>query len=252
MVFLAPYKTAYPTARRLKEDLESCKIIKTNNSRFNWNRTGLVINWGRSDLPTITNRTIINKPQCITKAADKINFLSLMEDNNIQAPRLLTHEECMHALREGNKILIREPRGFGGKGIDVIRSPDAFNGIPRGKFAVKFYPKRHEYRAHVWRGEVIALTQKKARRGTERSNEQRLIWNHANGWVHCRENVEEPEGIRGLASQSVNLCGLDFGAVDLMLNRDDTLRVLEVNTAPGVDGQVKDAYIEVIREEYNV
>ena len=252
MIFIAPHRIAFQTGRRLKEQLNPCVLLGFTSSRFNWQRRGKVINWGRSDLPNQheVRRIIVNKPEAIRFASDKIKFLSLMEERGLHAPRMLTDEECMSLLQDGKKVLVREPRGFGGRGITVVRSPDAFNGIPRGKFAVRFFPKESEFRVHVWRGEAIGLTQKRARRDTERSETDRLIWNHGNGWIHCREDVVEPDGIRDLAIASVRATGLDFGAVDLMLNKDGVLRVLEVNTAPGVDGQIAEAYVQAIRREY--
>lgn len=247
MLFIAPHRIAFPTARRLKEQLD-CRIIKFRNSRFDWNRNrGVVINWGRSDIPTDINRRVINRPEFIRNASNKIRFLNLCEENDIPAPRILSSTECEELLNDGKKILIRDPQNFGGRGIDVIRDASEFTGIPNGKFAVRFFPKRTEYRVHVFNGQAIATTQKRARRETERTDDQRYIWNHSNGWVHCRDNVEHVDGLEELAIRAVEVTGLDFGAVDLMLNRDGELRVLEVNTAPGIDGQMVDAYVEAIR-----
>jgi glutathione synthase/RimK-type ligase-like ATP-grasp enzyme len=248
MIFLAPHRIALPTARRLKEELGNCLILRQTNSRFDWNRfgSGPVINWGRSDIPTHTPREVINKPRSIRLAADKERFLLRCAYRDIPAPRLLDNDECMDLLKDGKKVLIREPNSFGGRGITVVRSPDAFNRIPPGKIAVRFFPKEAEYRAHVWQNRVILLTQKRARRDTTRSDDQRFIWNHTNGWVHCREDVDKPEGIDQLAIDAVNVCNLDFGAVDIMLNKDGVLRVLEVNTAPGIEGQALAAYSEAI------
>lgn len=247
MLFIAPHRVAFPTARRLKEQLD-CRIIKFSNSRFNWDRSrGMVINWGRSDIPQDTNRYVLNRPEYIRNASNKIRFLNLCEENDIPAPRILSYNQCEELLSDGKKILIREPSSFGGRGITVVRDPGEFNGIPVSKFAVRFYPKRAEYRVHVFNQQAIATTQKRARRDTERSDDQRFIWNHNNGWVHCRDNVEHVDGLEDLATRAVEVTGLDFGAVDLMLNRDGELRVLEVNTAPGIDGQMVDAYVEAIR-----
>jgi hypothetical protein len=247
MLAIAPHRIAVPSAKRLASLIEKkCLVIKSTNSRFNWDRPGLVINWGRSDLP-VTRKTVINHPSLIQNASNKIRFLQKMERDNIPAPTLLDESQCMSLLSESKKILLRTPFGFGGRGITIVSTPDQFNGISGDKFAVRFFPKSAEFRVHVWKGEVIHLTQKRAARGRERDVQERCVWSHSNGWVHCRNGVEEPDGLRQLAINAVNACSLDFGAVDVMLNRDGALRVLEVNTAPGVSGQVADAYVEAIR-----
>lgn len=246
-IYIAAHPIAHQTAKRLKEELEGCVLIKNRGSKFNWERRGgLVINWGRSNIPP-TKRKVFNRPGCIQYASNKIRFLDLMQENDIPAPIMLSSGECLDLLEDGKKVMIREPASFGGRGITIIKTLEEFDGIPFGKFAVQFFPKKSEFRAHVWDGKVIALTQKRARKDTVRLPDQRYVWNHSNGWVHCRDNVEEPEGIKGLAISAVTLCGLDFGAVDIMLNSDGELRVLEVNTAPGISGKVLDSYVEAIK-----
>jgi len=181
-------------------------------------------------------------------AANKRRFLAGCEENNIPAPRLLSEDQCISTLEEGKVLLIRTPSSFGGKGIKVVRGTEEFHGIPLNHMAVQFFPKETEFRAHVWGDEIIFLTQKRSKRGVERERDQKLVWSHSNGYVHCRQDVECPDGLEELAIKSVKMCGLHFGAVDIMLNKDGVLRVLEVNTAPGLTGQVLDKYLEVIRE----
>ena len=47
------------------------------------------------------------------------------------------------------------------------------------------------------------------------------------------------------------MCGLDFGAVDVLWNeRQQKAYVCEVNTAPGLEGITLDNYLKEIKERY--
>jgi glutathione synthase/RimK-type ligase-like ATP-grasp enzyme len=87
---------------------------------------------------------------------------------------------------------------------------------------------------YVFDGQVIDVQQKRRREGANATNE---IRNTANGWVFCREGVEAPAIAVEAAKAAVEALGLDFGAVDIKCNRQGTrCAVLEVNTAPGLEG----------------
>ena len=64
-----------------------------------------------------------------------------------------------------------------------------------------------------------------------------LIKNLDNGWVFCRTGISLPDDARNQAIAAVRSLGLDFGAVDVLYReREDKAFVLEVNTAPGLEG----------------
>ena len=47
---------------------------------------------------------------------------------------------------------------------------------------------------------------------------------------------------------AVSALGLDFGAVDIIEDADGKLYVLEVNTAPGLEGQTLTLMAEALKE----
>jgi D-alanine-D-alanine ligase-like ATP-grasp enzyme len=62
--------------------------------------------------------------------------------------------------------------------------------------------------------------------------------------VFCREQVEWTEPLVTEAQKAVNALGLDFGAVDIIYNgHEDKYYVLEVNTAPGMEGETMFSYV---------
>ena len=106
-------------------------------------------------------------------------------------------------------------------------------------FYTQLVPKQREFRIWAYRRKVIgcyekilAYPNKLGRRGRIRE-----VWNWRNGYAYTFRRPEEiPGDIRKLAWSAVDGVGLDFGAVDLIVDRDGRGYVLEINTAPGVEG----------------
>jgi glutathione synthase/RimK-type ligase-like ATP-grasp enzyme len=75
-----------------------------------------------------------------------------------------------------------------------------------------------------------------------------MVRNHVNGWVFCTQNVGIPDKALDYAVMAVAACGLDFGAVDIIWNESrQEAYVLEVNTAPGIEGSTLNLYAEVLK-----
>jgi D-alanine-D-alanine ligase-like ATP-grasp enzyme len=65
--------------------------------------------------------------------------------------------------------------------------------------------------------------------------------------VFCRENFSPVDIVDNAALGAVSALGLDFGAVDVKCNRQGTrAAVLEVNTAPGLQGTTLRKYAEAL------
>ena len=74
------------------------------------------------------------------------------------------------------------------------------------------------------------------------------VRNHENGWVYCRDDLDVPASVFSDATSAVAALGLDFGAVDIIWNQNQARSyVLEVNTAPGLEGTTLTKYVEAIR-----
>jgi D-alanine-D-alanine ligase-like ATP-grasp enzyme len=102
-----------------------------------------------------------------------------------------------------------------------------------------------EYRVHVFKGVVIDIVEKRRRNGVDESVADSSIRNLANGYVYCREDVSLALNGKLAAISAVVALGLDFGAVDLIY-KDDKPYILEVNTAPGLEGTTMTRYVNAI------
>jgi hypothetical protein len=216
-----------------------------------------------------------DKLVCLTKLADAgvpiVNYFTTLGDslNYIEGGRGRIYARTRLNGHSGEGIvLILHP------GDPQLRNPNARNLIPfpvvltteldlqnavppHGLvgcrlFTIGHVGKRAEYRAHVANGEVILLQRKVrtlARTDEELERDRALgasatslVRNLSTGWVYSvnfDRNADRnvvPVAASGL--QAIAALGLDFGAVDILIDEETrTARVLEVNTAPGLEGE---------------
>jgi len=107
-----------------------------------------------------------------------------------------------------------------------------------------------EYRVHVFGDEVI-LYQKKSRRINEDGEVETAegmdadVRNLESNWVYRTGNLKRLERVENLAIDAIKAVGLDFGAVDIIMEEGGHVYVLEINSAPGLGNQdTLDAYAE--------
>jgi hypothetical protein len=109
---------------------------------------------------------------------------------------------------------------------------------------LKFIPNTREFRIHVMAPcadlsgvkpdeyVVVKLSEKTA----ANKNADQIVKNHDNGWVFghpADSNNAKLQEARDIARQTVAKLGLHWGAVDIMLSKDDNkIYVLEVNSTP--------------------
>ena len=222
--------------------------IRTQRSQYVYRPSHLVVNWGSSRCPY----PCLNSPMAVARASNKLSAFYSLRDHNVSIPEFTTHfNEAARWLEEGNTVVSRMTlTGRGGAGI-IITTPGAQSGeeqiLPdNAPLYVKYVKKQHEYRVHVFDREVIDIQQKRRIRGAEVNNQ---IRNHMNGWVFARNDIDAPSySVLDAALTACRALGLDFGAVDVIWNsRYQQAYVLEVNTAPGLEGTTVVNYSNAIR-----
>ena len=134
--------------------------------------------------------------------------------------------------------------GHSGEGIVMAATRDDLVNAP---LYVQYIKKQDEYRIHVGRrnGESIIISQqRKARRMEVRDDDVNWqVRNHANGFVYVRGDCNPPRAVLDAAKTALEASGLDFGAVDVIYNaRQERAYVLEINTAPGLEGTTVEDY----------
>lgn len=247
-IAILKYKRGSRSARALQGRLSN--VVGRNVLSIRHERVGLLkptrvlINWGSSETLGHTRSTIINKPEAVAYASNKLDTFRRWSEHNIRCPKWTqSSEEAMGWLQDGGTVFARTVlNGHSGRGIVVMENPDAFINAP---LYTGYIRKKKEFRVHVFGGEVLDVQEKRRRDGVE-SN---MIRNHANGYVFCRQDIDEPHDLRALAVDAVAALALDFGAVDIVYNEwADQCYALEVNTAPGLEGTTLERYANKFKE----
>ena len=227
-----------------------CRRIKTENSRFKGGTNKLVINWGASRaLVDIGSSRVLNEFDKVNLAANKLSTFDTFSASNDPPvfPEYTTdRQQAIEWQREGISVVARRNlRGSGGDGISIFSGMNDFVNAP---LWVKYVKKVDEYRVHIFDGEVIDL-QRKALRNDYEGPRNFQIRNLENGFIFARDGIENtPEDVKEQAKKAVVALGLTFGAVDVIFNANrNRAYVLEVNTAPGLQGTTIESYSNAIR-----
>lgn len=244
-----PYKTGSNSVKNLSEAM-NMKVIKREGSKFKGHKDKIVINWGCTYMPEeVMKCNILNKPAAVAIASNKLTFFESVK-NVVNIPEYTTKTEVAKEwLDSGSVVLGREIlNGHSGQGIFVIDSEYAWNNLAHEHFKmyVKYIPKKEEYRVHVIGNDIVDVRRKVARK--EFKNKEMMNWkirNYDNGFIFAKNDVNPNDDVLIQSVNAINKCGLDFGAVDVIWNAfRNKAYVLEVNTAPGLEGSSVDNYAE--------
>jgi hypothetical protein len=168
---------------------------------------------------------------------------------------------------------VTNPAYCGGKCPEVSLSPES-NWLPRKNnhqggsdllrppvnpdYYVKKYEIRKEFRVHIFRsGETYSSIRagiKVPRDGVDSSALHPWIRSYDAGWrldygQACQ--LEIRQSVRDEAKLAIKALGLDFGAVDVGVLADNRPLVLEVNRAPGNEGNTTRTYATKFIERAN-
>ena len=215
----------------------------------------LVLNWGKSDaegLPGYADATFLNTPSAVSIASSKIATLGLIGEEFSVA--CTTEHATACAWAEHGGVMGRDlDRGYGGRGITVYAQGDT---IGTHRFYTKYFKARDEYRIHVGKKTdgtyaVIDCQRKSLRQDDQRPDTpQFAVRNHENGFIFER-GVDVPAIVKAVSMGAISTIGLDFGAVDIKHNASSNeVKVLEINTAPGLTGTTLENYINFFGEHY--
>jgi len=268
-----PYKMGSGSARLLSTELRNrghraLRVRPDGNYRpF---RNHLIINWGNSHPPQwgINFRrtggpdynNVLNMWPSVAVASNKLTAFQIMQEAGVHIPEFTTDVRVAMEWKFEGPILARyKLSGHSGAGIEFVPRQTAhwdtdYDAVLQAMvddncpLYVKYIKKAAEYRVHVFRGEVIDIQQKMKRRDIDNEAVDYKVRNHANGWIYARDNITQPHAmVLEQANNAVRALGLDFGAVDIIWNNHyQSCYVLEVNTAPGLEGTTVTKYANAI------
>lgn len=187
------------------------------------------------------------KPHCLLYG-DKVNKLTQYEwfkSEGLPALSFTTEADKAKEWLSKNKTVFGRKllNGSEGKGIVVMDTPFDFVECP---VYTLYRPKKKEFRVHILKDKVVCVLEKRKKKGE--SEVDTKVRNTANGYVFCRQNVVEPEGIRELALSARKVTKSDFAGVDIGYDvKNNKLFIIEVNSAPGFEGTTVKDYAAVIK-----
>lgn len=206
----------------------------------------LMIRWGCSSSIRTESEIEYNKREVIQLSSNKGKCRQYLYDNGIPVPKPIDLSRVNS--EEDLPFVVRPTFHQKGKDFLIFRNiSDILNDgykINRleNPYASRFYPKTTEYRVHVGHGKVLVVQQK-----VQTSEPVGENWSHENGytfevvgWKSYRKEIVD------LAVKTIEVLGLDFGAVDIMADPLDSSLpiavVCEVNTSPRLEGYTAQRY----------
>jgi len=248
----------------------------------------VIINWGASDAPNWIKPELwpwpngrkyhlLNSTEAVSRAINKIATLEALRAAQVPCldfvlPQTPNYQETLNGwLNEDGRYIARTRLdGSAGSGLRLVATLGGAVPHSPAPLYTRYYPKTHEFRVHVFKGEVIDFTQKRLRPELVNSERtERLVRSHANGWVHAHTIDGELdtggiEEIKRGAVAAIQALNLDFGAADILAvfgrptrlangrRRALHFRVCEVNTGPGLENSATiAAYADAVDKHYH-
>jgi hypothetical protein len=208
---------------------------------------GLSAKLQRGKIFRTTKVSTIRKQFRYGQSVDKLTQFNWFKANNIPALEYTTKLSDVETwLNDGNVVFGRKYLNSScGKGIVILEpNTDAFHA--QCPVYTKYKKKKREFRVHVFKDQVVAVVEKKRKKEFDGERDTK-IRNLANGYVFIQAVENEPEGLRTLALAASKVSASDFRGVDIGYNaKKDELFVIEVNSAPGIQGSNVNKYLEAM------
>lgn len=239
-------------ARRLSQATGWPRIKKDGSEYPGPQANTVLLNWGNSGVDDILRITYpwINFPTHVKMVTNKRNFFRMMREeglSHIIPPFTVSKEEALHWLYDGHTVVVRHKlTGHSGAGIEIV-TPS--HPLPDAPLYVLYMPKKWEFRVHILDGQVIDVQQKKRKKDVPDEEVNWAVRNRSGGFIYARENLEVPPRVFEVANAAMHATPLDFGAIDVLWNgANQRATVLEINTAPGLQGTTVTKYAEAFKK----
>ncbi|UZV39704.1 ATP-grasp enzyme [Trabzonvirus APT65] len=260
--------------REIVEENTTVTKLRTEGSIYRGRRDDILVNWGNSSVDmdkfvriqgAINNEFVLNHPQAIANASNKKKSFELMQESGVKLVEFTTNKADAQAWVDAGGLVYARTKlqGHSGEGIvavhkqpeTVVAAGAAFpvnNVLPNAPLYTKgITVQRREFRIHVFGGEVVYVQQKKRTADfQDNPNYSNVVRNYHTGWIYATNEIRPNAASLAEAKKAVEALGLDFGAVDV-ITRAEEAWVLEVNTAPGLQGTTLEVYRDAIRNKMN-
>jgi len=221
------------SAKRLAKafDIPAIKSIEHKN----------IIRWGTAYIKNPYGCRCINKPDAIVRAVDKFGALKILS-KKVPVPK---HSSPWHP-DIGVPCVVRPPSHTCGQGFRIVTNVAEATKVPSYYHCLQLIDTEDELRIFVVKDEAVLSYIKRKGKITA----LKMPRNEDTGWILSRCDVTED--LKKIAVAAVQSLGLDFGAVDLAIDRAGHPYVFEVNTAPELNSWRAKKIAEKMSEKYKI
>jgi hypothetical protein len=230
-------------------ELSKCENFKRMRTGLGVKKDDVIVGWGVSNgmkyPENLPGNEVLNLPLAVEWACDKLKTFKRLSAAGVETCKWTEHKDIAKQwLDDGHTIVARtELTGHEGSGIIIIEEGKELVEAP---LYTRYIFKEKEFRVHATRNKAFATHRKV--KDPKRDVVSWKVRSWKNGFIFQRNNIEPNQTRDELTVKAVAALGLDFGAVDIVEDKYGNFFVLEVNTAPGIEGQTVPLYAEAIRE----
>ena len=253
-------ETASRICRRYPDQFRQFTEIEKerNLHRFEPEEGDILVRYGFNSFPSLDEKfdKVYNPAEAIQRNVQKDKSMAIMGEAGVRVPDVFySKKEARHHYL----LLGRQFQHARGEDIVLIRNSDDLIDDEVSQFWVKMIePTQYEFRFHVFKDKVIRKSMKVRKTHLEEGEVfNPVIRNHHRGWDFTQQFYwPEPKSSKPVCVEesikAVKSLGLDFGAVDLLLDGENKPWILEVNTGPRMDKGGRYLFVKSLLEDLRV
>lgn len=190
----------------------------------------LCIRWGCT--ANVPQKQVLNKASAIHLVTDKTTFRTILNKDNL-CPKTFTHwADSVYP------CVVRPQFHHQGRNLFFCENyeqlSEAYIKCGPGWYGSEFIDKVAEYRVFCLQGRVLCVARKTP------ANPEAIAWNVAQGGRFDNVRWDDwPLKAIKISLRAMELSGLDFGGVDIMVDKEGECYVLEINSAPSLTSEYR-------------
>lgn len=231
----------------IKNECEGMQIITKEDALPHFSNDDYVIRWGTTrHVPNGVK--IINKASQMAITSNKGKFRKKAADVGLAMPTWIDLKGYLKDIEEFVPVIVRpliHQRSEHVYMCNTIRDVgQAVDAIGNDFYISHYIPKEKEYRVFVAQGRPFIVVEKMP------EDRSAVTWGCVEaGTFEYIPWDEWPEEVVRVATESFNLSGLDFAAVDIIY-KDGKAYFLECNTAPEILGYYGASFAKVFKHMF--
>lgn len=240
LTILNEYSTPTRSLSVLKHAGPSASLIRNDKLtpylRSQYPEDTILIRWGCVALTGFPSTSQINTLEAIKRVNQKEAFRMLLQQNNPDLVPTSYNASTLDRYTQGTgPVVVRPNKHAQGRNLFVAQNRDELQRVinmpvmRNGWYASNLIDKAAEFRVYVVNGKVATVAEKTP------EDPSAVAWNVAQGgrfdvvrWGDWNLDVCR------VAIEAFKLSSLDFGGVDVMVDRDGRAYVIEINSAPSL------------------